>query len=153
MSSLNKVQIIGNVGKDPEVRAMSSGDKVANITVATSEKWTDKTSGEKKEKTEWHRVTVWNQGLVGVIEKYLKKGDKVYFEGQLETRKWDKDGVDMYTTEITLRPYRGEMVLLSGPRSVAPGEVSSEPMQQPPAVSYTAANPDGVAVDDSDIPF
>lgn len=153
MSSLNKVQIIGNVGKDPEVRAMSSGDKVANITVATSEKWTDKTSGEKKEKTEWHRVTVWNQGLVGVIEKYLKKGDKVYFEGQLETRKWDKDGVDMYTTEITLRPYRGEMVLLSGPRSVVTGEVGSEPMQPLTPVSYTAANPDGVAVDDSEIPF
>jgi single-strand DNA-binding protein len=147
MSSLNKVQIIGNVGKDPEIRTMSSGDKVANVTVATSEKWKDKTTGEKKEKTEWHRVTVWNQGIIGVIEQYLKKGDKVYFEGQLETRKWEKDGVDHYTTEITLRPYRGEMVLLSGPR----GSDTVEPAQQ--AVSYTPSNTGGQVVDDSDIPF
>jgi single-strand DNA-binding protein len=152
MSSLNKVQIIGNVGKDPEIRTMSSGDKVANVTVATSEKWKDKTTGEKKEKTEWHRVTVWNQGIIGVIEQYLKKGDKVYFEGQLETRKWDKDGVDMYSTEISLRPFRGEMILLSGARS-GTVETHHNPPQHPPAVSYTPTAPDGVAIDDDSIPF
>lgn len=149
MSSLNKVQIIGNVGKDPEIRAMQSGDKVANVTVATSEKWTDKASGEKKERTEWHRVTVWNQGIVGVIEKYLKKGDKVYFEGQLETRKYtDSAGVEKYTTEVVLRPYRGEMVLLGGNSA----QSSSPAMTD--AVSYTPSQPDGVMVDDMDgIPF
>lgn len=113
MSSVNKVILIGNVGNDPEIRAMQSGDKVASFSVATSESWKDKTSGEKKEKTEWHRVSVWNQGLVKVIESYVKKGSKVYLEGALETRKWqDKDGQDKYTTEIVLKAYRGELVLL-----------------------------------------
>jgi single-strand DNA-binding protein len=111
--SVNKVILIGNVGQDPEIRSMQSGDKVASFSVATSESWKDKTSGEKKEKTEWHRVSVWNQGLVKVIESYVKKGSKVYLEGALETRKWqDKDGNDKYTTEVVLRAYRGELTLL-----------------------------------------
>ncbi|MBN8521124.1 MAG: single-stranded DNA-binding protein [Alphaproteobacteria bacterium] len=111
--SVNKVILVGNVGQDPEIRSMQSGDKVASFSVATSESWKDKTSGEKKEKTEWHRVSVWNQGLVKIIESYVKKGSKVYLEGALETRKWqDKDGQDKYTTEVVLRAYRGELTLL-----------------------------------------
>jgi single-strand DNA-binding protein len=111
---LNKVTIIGNLGKDPEIRTMQSGDKVANFSVATSERWKDKTTGERKEKTEWHRVVVFNQGLVKVIEGYVKKGSKVYLEGQLETRSWDdsKTGEKKYSTEIALRPFKGELVML-----------------------------------------
>ncbi len=111
--SLNKVQLIGNLGKDPEIRSFQNGGRVANLTIATSESWKDKTSGERKERTEWHRVSITNDGLVGVVEKYLKKGAKVYVEGQLETRKWtDKDGVERYTTEIVLRPYSGDLTML-----------------------------------------
>jgi single-strand DNA-binding protein len=111
--SLNKALIIGNVGKDPEIRSMQSGDTVASFSIATSESWKDKTSGERKEKTEWHRVSCFNQGLNKVIEKYVKKGSKIYIEGQIETRKWtDKDGAEKYSTEIVLRPFRGELVLL-----------------------------------------
>ena len=114
MSSVNKVILIGNLGRDPEIRTMQSGDKVAGMSIATSESWKDKSTGEKKEKTEWHNVSVFNQGIVGVCEKYIKKGDKVYIEGQLETRKWnDKDGVTKYSTEVVLRPYRGELTILS----------------------------------------
>ena len=111
--SVNKVILVGNLGADPEVRTLPSGNKVVNLSVATSESWRDKNSGERKEKTEWHRVSVWNQGLVKVIESYVKKGSKVYIEGQLETRKWtDKDGVEKYSTEVVLRPFRGELTML-----------------------------------------
>ncbi|NTU76520.1 MAG: single-stranded DNA-binding protein [Alphaproteobacteria bacterium] len=111
--SVNKVIIVGNLGKDPEVRTFQNGGRVANLTVATSENWKDKTSGEKKERTEWHRVVLLNENLIGVAERYLKKGAKVYIEGQLETRKWqDQSGQDKYTTEIVLRPYRGELTML-----------------------------------------
>jgi single-strand DNA-binding protein len=111
--SVNKVIIIGNLGRDPEVRTFPSGGKVCNLRIATSENWTDKASGEKKERTEWHSVAIYNENLVRVAENYLKKGSKVYIEGQLETRKWqDKDGQDRYTTEVSLRPYRGELTLL-----------------------------------------
>lgn len=113
--SLNKALIIGNVGKDPEIRSMQSGDTVASFSVATSESWKDKSSGERKEKTEWHRISCFNQGLNKVIQNYVKKGSKIYLEGQIETRKWtDKDGVEKYSTEIVLRPFRGELVLLGG---------------------------------------
>jgi single-strand DNA-binding protein len=106
--SVNKVIIVGNLGKDPEVRSFQNGGKVANLSIATSETWKDKQTGERKERTEWHRVSILNEGLVGVAEKYLRKGSKVYIEGQLETRKWtDQQGVEKYTTEIVLRPYRG----------------------------------------------
>jgi single-strand DNA-binding protein len=111
--SVNKVILVGNLGKDPESRTFQSGDKVVNLTIATSETWKDKASGERKEKTEWHRVSIYNQGLVNVAENYLKKGSKVYIEGQLETRKYtDKDGVEKYTTEIALRPFRSELTML-----------------------------------------
>ena len=110
--TVNKVILIGNVGNDPDIRTFPSGGKVANFSVATSEKWTDKKSGEKKEKTEWHRISVTNDSLAGIVEKYIKKGSKVYIEGQLETRKYEKDGKDVYTTEVVLRPYHGELTML-----------------------------------------
>lgn len=111
--SVNKVILVGNLGNDPEVRAMQSGDKVVNLSVATSESWKDKATGERKENTQWHRVVIFNQGLVNVCQNYLKKGSKVYIEGQLETRKWtDQSGVEKYSTEVVLRPYRGELTML-----------------------------------------
>lgn len=113
--SVNKVIIIGNLGRDPEVRTFQNGGRVCSLNIATSESWKDKASGEKKERTEWHRVSIFNDNLVGIAEKYLKKGSKVYLEGQLETRKYqDKDGVEKYSTEVVLRPYRGELTLLDG---------------------------------------
>jgi single-strand DNA-binding protein len=110
--SINKVTLLGNVGKDPEIRTFQNGGKVANFTLATSESWKDKTTGEKKTATEWHNVVLHGDGLVGLAEKYIKKGSKLHIEGKLETRKWEKDGATRYTTEIVLRPYGGELVLL-----------------------------------------
>ena len=111
--SVNKVILIGNLGKDPEVRSMQSGGKVCNLSVATSESWKDKMSGERKERTEWHRVVIFNENLINVAERYLKKGSKVYLEGQIETRKWsDQSGAEKYSTEVVLRPFRGELTLL-----------------------------------------
>jgi single-strand DNA-binding protein len=113
--SVNKVILIGNLGRDPEIRTTQDGTKVANLSVATSENWRDKNSGERKEKTEWHRVVVFNDRLVDVIEKYLKKGATVYLEGALQTRKWtDQSGQEKYTTEIVLQRYRGELTMLGG---------------------------------------
>ena len=113
--SVNKVILVGNLGKDPEVRRMTSGDPVVNLSIATSESWRDKASGERKEKTEWHRVVIFNKNLADVAEKYLKKGSKVYVEGQLQTRKWtDKDGVEKYSTEVVLQNFRGELTMLDG---------------------------------------
>jgi single-strand DNA-binding protein len=111
--SVNKVILVGNLGKDPEVRRMQSGDPVVNLSIATSETWRDKASGERKEKTEWHRVVIFNKNLADVAEKYLRKGAKVYVEGQLQTRKWtDKDGQDKYSTEVVLQNFRGELTML-----------------------------------------
>lgn len=111
--SVNKVILVGNLGRDPEIRTMQSGGRVANLSVATSETWRDKASGERKERTEWHRVVVFNDNLVKVCESYLRKGSKVYIEGQLETRKWqDQSGQDKYSTEVVLRPFRGEITML-----------------------------------------
>src|SRR5947199_1620677 len=113
--SVNKVILVGNLGKDPEVRRMTSGEPVVNLSIATSESWRDKASGEKKEKTEWHRVVIFNKNLADVAEKYLKKGAKVYVEGQLQTRKWtDKDGAEKYSTEVVLQNFRGELTMLDG---------------------------------------
>ena len=107
--------IIGNLGRDPEIRSFSNGGKVANLRIATSETWKDKTTGEKKERTEWHTVSIMNDGRVGVVERYLKKGSKVYIEGQLETRKWqDQSGADKYSTEIVLRGFGGTLQMLDG---------------------------------------
>lgn len=115
MAGVNKVIIVGNLGRDPEVRTFSNGGKVVNLNIATSESWRDKQSGERKERTEWHRVAIMNENLAKVAEQYLRKGSTVYIEGQLETRKWtDQSGAEKYTTEIVLRPFRGELTLLGG---------------------------------------
>ena len=116
--TVNRVIIVGNLGADPEIRTMQSGDRVANLSIATSESWNDKTTGERKSKSEWHKVIIFNQGLVKVCESYLKKGAKVYIEGQLETRSWEQDGQKKYATEIVLRPYRGELTMLDSRKEV-----------------------------------
>jgi single-strand DNA-binding protein len=111
--SVNKVILVGNLGKDPEVRRLNSGAAVVNLRVATSESWRDKTSGERQERTEWHSVVIYNENLAKIAEQYLKKGSKVYVEGQLQTRKWqDQSGQDKYTTEVVLQRFRGELTLL-----------------------------------------
>jgi single-strand DNA-binding protein len=111
--SINKVILVGNLGRDPEIRSTQQGVRVANLTVATSENWKDKNSGERKERTEWHKVVIFNERLAEVAEKYLRKGAKVYVEGALQTRKWtDNDGQERYTTEVVLQRFRGELTML-----------------------------------------
>jgi len=111
--SLNRVMLIGNLGQDPDVRTMQNGGRVCNLSIATSESWKDRNTGERREKTEWHRVVIFNDGLVGVVENYLRKGSKVFVEGQLETRKWqDQNGQDRYTTEVVLKNYSGSLTML-----------------------------------------
>ena len=111
--SINKVTLVGNVGNDPEIKTFQNGNKVVNISLATSERWKDKETGEIKSNTEWHRVAIFNAILADIVEKYVKKGSKIYIEGQLQTRKWqDSNGADKYTTEIVLQNYRGELLLL-----------------------------------------
>jgi single-strand DNA-binding protein len=113
--SVNKVILIGNLGRDPEVRTFQNGGKVVHLRIATSETWRDRTTGERKERTEWHSVVIYSEPQARIAEQYLRKGSKVYVEGALETRKWqDQSGADRYTTEIVLRPYRGELTLLDG---------------------------------------
>jgi len=113
--SVNKVILIGNLGRDPEVRSFPSGGRVCNLRIATSENWRDRETGERKERTEWHSVAIFSEPLIKVAESYLRKGSKVYLEGQLETRKWqDQSGQDRYTTEVVLRPYRSELTMLDG---------------------------------------
>tara|TARA_B100001564_G_C20143637_1_gene447723 strand:- start:81 stop:545 length:465 start_codon:yes stop_codon:yes gene_type:complete len=116
--SVNKVTLVGNLGRDPEVRAMQNGDKIVQLSVATSDRWKDKSSGEQRERTEWHRVVIFNDALGKIAEQYLKKGSTVYLEGQLQTRKWtdQQSGQEKYTTEVVLQRYRGELTLL-GSRS------------------------------------
>jgi single-strand DNA-binding protein len=113
--SVNKVILVGNIGRDPEIRSTQDGTRIANLSLATSETWRDRASGERKEKTEWHRVAVFNDRLVEVIEKYVKKGAKLYIEGQLQTRKWtDKEGQERYTTEVVLGRFNGQLTMLDG---------------------------------------
>lgn len=113
--SVNKVILVGNLGRDPEARTMNNGDKVVNLSLATSETWKDKTTGERKEKTEWHRVVVFNENIAKVCENYLKKGSTVYVEGSLQTRKWtDQSGVDKYSTEVVLQRFNGVLTMLGG---------------------------------------
>ena len=113
--SVNKVILVGNLGADPEIRSLGSGDRVANLRIATSETWRDRNSGERKEKTEWHRVVIFNDNLVKVAEQYLRKGSTVYIEGAIQTRKWtDNTGVEKYSTEIVLQKFRGELTMLGG---------------------------------------
>lgn len=149
--SVNKVILIGNLGKDPEVRSFPNGGRVANFSVATSESWKDKATGERKERTEWHRVSVLNEALVGIVERYLKKGAKVYIEGQLETRKYEKDGREVYTTEVVLRPFNGNLTMLDG-KSGGGSSFDSEPSGGMPSSggSFGAAPKNDM---DDEIPF
>jgi single-strand DNA-binding protein len=127
--SVNKVIIVGNLGRDPEIRSTQDGAKIANLNLATSESWKDKTSGERKEKTEWHRVVIFNDRLVDVVEKYVKKGTKLYIEGALQTRKWtDQQGQDKFSTEVVLQRFRGELTILDG--GSARGD-AAEPASRP----------------------
>ncbi len=144
--SLNKVLLIGNLGNDPEVRNTQDGRSLCTFSIATSESWKDKNSGEKRDKTEWHRVVIFNEGLVRIAEQYLKKGSKVYLEGQLQTRKWqDKDGVEKYTTEVVLQNYNGNLTMLGGRSDNAVSDFSSNDPQD---------NVASIGTDmDDDIPF
>lgn len=151
--SVNKVILIGNLGRDPEIRSFQNGGRVASFSIATSENWKDKSSGEKKERTEWHRVSVLNDKLVEIVERYVKKGSKLYIEGQLETRKWtDKDGQEKYTTEVVLRPFRGEITMLdsAGGRS----SVSSSAPEEAAFGGSSSGGSIGSSADlDDSIPF
>jgi len=159
--SLNKVTLIGNLGADPEIRSMNNGGKVCTLSVATTESWKDKQTGEKREKTEWHRVVIFGDGLVRVAENYLKKGSKIYIEGSLQTRKWqDRDGNDKYTTEVVLQGFGGTLIMLDGRSS---GGGGGGGYNQDPGYgggsgggSRSAATQDGPREDlnmDDDIPF
>ncbi len=144
--SVNKVILIGNLGRDPEVRTMANGNPVVNLSLATSESWKDKNSGERKEKTEWHRVVVFDEQLCKVVQQYLNKGSKIYLEGQLQTRKWtDQGGVEKYSTEVVLQRFRGELVMLD---SASERSDVREPDTQ--SIGGGAALDDG---DDSEVPF
>ena len=162
--SVNKVILIGNLGKDPEVRRLNSGDPVASLRIATSESWRDKASGERKERTEWHDVVIWNENLVKIAEQYLRKGSKVYIEGQLQNREWqDQQGNKRRSTEVVLNRFRGELTLLDS-RGGAPGagieetgESSaqfgrSSPMERRPAPAAGGGGKYAGELDD-DIPF
>ena len=131
--SLNKVILIGNLGNDPEIRSTNDGRKIANFSLATGESWKDKVTGEKKEKTEWHRIVCFNEGLVKVIKEYVKKGTKLYIEGQLQTRKWlDNANQEKYTTEIVLQGYNANLILLgTGNNSMDQSEQSTTPSNNP----------------------
>ncbi|APX88660.1 single-stranded DNA-binding protein [Brevirhabdus pacifica] len=151
MSSVNKVILVGNLGRDPEVRTFQSGGKVCNLRLATSEKWTTK-DGERKERTEWHSVAIFSEPLARIAEQYLRKGSKVYLEGQLETRKWqDQSGQDRYSTEVVLRPYKGELTLLDsrgGEGGGGGGYMADQSGGDAPAGGYGGGD-----LDDSEIPF
>ena len=147
--SVNKVILLGNIGKDPEARVMQNGNKVVSFSLATSESWRDKATGERKEKTEWHNVVIFNENLCKVVEQYCKKGSKVYIEGQIQTRKWtDKDGNERYTTEVVLQSFNGSVTLLDKPQETTREKTLRDSPQSPLPPRYSALEPD-----DSDIPF
>ena len=125
--SVNKVILLGNLGRDPDVRASQDGNKIVNLSIATSERWKDRNSGEQREKTEWHRVVIFNENLARIAEQYLRKGSNVYIEGQLQTRKWtDQQGVEKYTTEVVISRFRGELTLLGGRGEAQPVGAADE---------------------------
>ncbi|HWA43256.1 MAG TPA: single-stranded DNA-binding protein [Hypericibacter adhaerens] len=157
--SVNKVILVGNLGRDPEIRSTQDGTRVANLSVATSESWRDKASGERRERTEWHRVAIFNEKLVEIAEKYLRKGSKIYVEGSLQTRKWtDQSGQEKYTTEVVLQRFRGELTMLDG--RGGGGDAPSEGEEMAPSYgggggggrSSGGRAPAGGDLDD-DIPF
>ena len=150
--SVNKVTLVGNLGRDPEIRAMQNGDKIVQLSIATSDRWKDKNSGEQRERTEWHRVVIFNDALGKIAEQYLKKGSTVYLEGQLQTRKWtdQQSGQDKYTTEVVLQRYRGELTLLgSRPDNPINNDYNKSEIDQlsEPSVSNIASDLD------DEIPF
>ncbi len=151
--SVNKVTLVGNLGRDPEIRAMQNGDKIVQLSVATSDRWKDKNSGEQRERTEWHRVVIFNDALGKIAEQYLKKGSTVYLEGQLQTRKWtdQQSGQEKYTTEVVLQRYRGELTLLgSRPENQISHDQQNDQIDQSNQVSMS----DNIASDlDDEIPF
>ena len=153
--SVNKVILVGNLGRDPEICTTSNGCKLANFSIATSESWRDKASGERKEKTEWHRIVIFNDKLADLAEKYLRKGSKVYVEGQLQTRKWqDQSGVEKYTTEVVISNFNGNFTMLDG-KSSGSGEGSSMGYDAPdsfPSSGSSAVSKSSAPLDD-DIPF
>jgi single-strand DNA-binding protein len=155
--SVNKVILIGNLGQNPEIRSFQNGGRIANLSVATSESWKDKATGERKEKTQWHRVVVKNENLIGICEKYLKKGSKVFLEGQLETRKYtDKDGSEKYTTEVVLAPYRGEITMLDskgGGGDSAANDYAEEPVMAVAGGGGGSFGSSGKNDMDDEIPF
>jgi single-strand DNA-binding protein len=152
--SVNKVILIGNLGRDPEFRTFQNGGRVANFSIATSETWKDKATGERKERTEWHRISVYNEHIVGVVEKFVKKGSKVYVEGALETRKYtDKDGVEKYTTEVVLKQFRGELTLLDSKRDAGSGAANDYDEPAPQAAAGNGGSFGGKNAMDDEIPF
>ena len=150
--SLNKVLLIGRLGADPEIKQMVNGKSVARLSLATSQSWKDKSTGEKKEKTEWHRVVVFNEGLINVIKQYIKKGSQLYIEGQLSTRKWkdEKSGQDKYSTEIVLQGYNSTLTMLGGKNSQS--ESSQDPTSQPSSLPTNEVSQTSNDLDD-EIPF
>ncbi len=158
--SVNKVILLGNLGRDPEVRSTQDGTKIVNLNIATSERWKDRNSGEQRERTEWHRVVIFNENLASIAEQYLRKGSTVYLEGQLQTRKWtDQQGVEKYTTEVVLQRYRGELTLL-GSRNEGAAALSYDSGATPSGIGAAgvtsgAAIPPMAGSDDldDDIPF
>ncbi len=151
MSSVNKVILVGNLGKDPEIRTTQDGKEIANLSIATSESWKDRHSGERKEKTEWHRVVVFNDNLAAVCRNYLRKGSKVYIEGQLQTRKWtDKDGQEKFSTEVVLQGFGGVLTMLDGPAKDSNARDQSRNHQGASATTYQPQH--GASLDD-EIPF
>ena len=156
--SVNKVILLGNLGRDPEVRNFPNGGKVANFSIATSETWKDRNTGERRERNEWHNISITNEALVRVAEQYLKKGSKIYVEGQLETRKWqDQAGNDRYTTEVVLRPYRGELTMLDSRNSGSDIEGSDYSQLENKSQNSDLANNDQTSYAsndlDDEIPF
>ena len=153
--SVNKVILVGNLGKDPEVRMTQEGVKIVNLTIATSEQWRDRDTQERKERTEWHRVVIFNEKLADVADKYLRKGAKVYLEGQLQTRKWtDQNGQERYTTEVVLPRFRGEMTMLDSARSQS-AEGDTQALNSPAPSSTPVAQESQPAMSpiDDEIPF
>ena len=149
--SVNKVILVGNLGRDPEVRSTQDGAKIVQLSMATSESWKDKATGERRERTEWHRVVIFNERLADVAEQYLRKGSKLYVEGQLQTRKWqDKEGLDRYTTEIVLGRFRGELTMLDS-RSSEGGGAGGGPSEEPAAAGVGGGG--GASDLDDEIPF
>lgn len=152
--SVNKVTILGNLGRDPEVRSFQNGGKVCNLRIATSETWKDKSTGERREKTEWHSVAIFQDGLVRVAEQYLRKGSKVYIEGQLQTRKYqDQSGADKYSTEIVLQGFGGTLVMLDGKGEGGSGGQSGGGYDQKPSDGYGGGGRPSPRDVDDEIPF